>query len=348
MNLKLRATRTQFWLTALVCIAVLAVGNFVVQHLTARTVSRRVLEEARNASSASVIALGNSLIRAGFVPQVFALAQRPLVAKLPAVNLALGASTPVEQLLILREAFRSNSNPRLLIYGFYDFQLTDQVSFLNSDIIGNHDILYYKEPEFARRFFQMPRYDAAAFEITRRFPMLAERGAVWAKVEGLRRFLAQQGMPTQSRNQFGRVADFTLLEASSREEFELHSVQASQAPLNPPVSEIIREARQRGAHAVFVLMPLPPKHVGTFYDTPAWGAYQRHVQQILKVQDVSFLDASRWLPDAAKFGDALHLTEQGAAEFSDHLGAVCSSPQWSNLCSVTKSISPSPPSRTHP
>ena len=100
-------------------------------------------------------------------------------------------------------------------------------------------------PEFARGFYQMSRYDTAAFEIDRRLPMLAERGAVWGKVELLRRAISQQGMPTQARNQFGRAADFTLLEARSREEFEQHCAAASQASLYAPVVEIIRESQER-------------------------------------------------------------------------------------------------------
>ena len=313
-------TRSQLSLMALVCLSVLIAANLVVHRLTSHTVSRRVIQDARNSSGASAFALGNSLIRAGFVPKIFAPPEPSLSSKPNVVNLALGASSPVEQLLILREAFRSNPNPRLLIYGFYDFQLTDPVSFSNADLIGNHDILYYQEPEFARRFFYMSPYDSAAFEIARHLPMLAERGAVWAKVELLRRFLAQQGMPSESRNQFGRVADFTLLEAGSRAEFERHCRQASAAGLNAPVSEIVLEARQHQAQLAVVLMPLPPRHVENFYATPAWSAYQLHLRQLLAAQNVQFVDASRWIPEAGQFGDALHLTDQGAAEFSRRLG----------------------------
>jgi len=331
MQQQLSINRRQFGATLLVCLAILAAGNLVVARLTAHTVSRRVLEDARNATSAQVVALGNSLVRAGFVRDVFLPAHAPFT-KFPAVNLALGASSPVEQLLILREAFRAKSNPRLLIYGFYDFQLTDPLSFSNADIIGNHDILYYQEPEFARSFFQMTRYDSAAFEMTRRFPMLAERGAVWAKVELFRRFITQQGMPPELRTRFGRAADFTLLEAKSKDEFEQHCLQAAQGGLNAAISEIIREAQQHSTRSVFIVMPLPPKHIETFYETVAWSAYQRHIRQLLAAQGVAYLDASRWIPDASKFGDALHLSDQGAEEFSRRLAAACSDLERAKFC----------------
>src|SRR5690349_8021763 len=120
MEEKLLITRRQFLGALLVCLAILTAGNLIVQRLTARTVSRRVLEEARAARPAEVIALGNSLMRAGFLPEVFADAAGS-ASKPYAINLALGASSPVEQLLLLRAGLRSGSNPKLLLYGFYDF-----------------------------------------------------------------------------------------------------------------------------------------------------------------------------------------------------------------------------------
>jgi len=315
-------TRAQFLATVMVCMAVLFTASLVVKRLTAHTVSRRLLAEARDASYAQIIALGNSLMRSGFVPEAFA---PPAAAqsKSPAFNLAMGASSPAEQLLLLRAGLRAMSNVRLLLYGFYDFQLTDPVAFSSADLIGNHDILYYDEPEFARRFYRMSRYDTAAFEIERRLPMLAERGAVWGKVELLRRAISQQGMPKEVRNQFGRAADFTLLEAKSRDEFEQHCAVASQAPLNAPVAEIIHEAQERGIRVVFIVMPLPPRHVQLFYDTPSWTNYQQHIRQLLAASDVAYLDASHWIPEVTKFGDALHLSPEGAEEFSRRLGQSC-------------------------
>jgi hypothetical protein len=321
-------TRRQFLATLMVCLAVLFAACLVVQRLTAHTVSRRLLAETQGASYAQIIALGNSLMRSGFVPYVFAPPAAPQ-SKSPTFNLAMGASTPPEQLLLLRAGLRAMPSARLLLYGFYDFQLTDPVAFASADLIGNHDILYYQEPEFARRFYQMSRYDVAAFEIDRRLPLLAERGAVWGKVELLRRAISQQGMPSEARNQFGRTADFTLLEARNRDEFEQHCATASQAPLNAPVAEIIREAQEKGIRVVFIVMPLPPRHVQLFYDTPSWANYQRHIRQLLAASNVAYLDVSRWIPDAAKFGDALHLSPEGAEEFSRRLGQLCGDPSRS-------------------
>jgi hypothetical protein len=262
-------TRRQFWGTVLVCTAGLACANAVVGTLTQHSVSRRILADARNAGGAETIALGNSLVRSGFNADEFATSLRSQGVQSAALNMAMGASTPPEHLLLLRAALQADDRAQLLLYGFYDFQLTDAVSFKLSDMIGNHDLLYYDEPEFARHYYSMSWYDAAGFAIARHFPLLAERGAVWAKVERLRRAISQQGMPTQATNQFGRVADFTLLEAKSQDEFVRHCERASQKRLNAAILEIIREAQERHLRVVLVLMPLPPRHVQTFYDTAA-------------------------------------------------------------------------------
>lgn len=331
MGERVAIKRREFIGALVVCIAVLAAANVIVQRLTAHTVSRRILADAQMAPTAQVIALGNSLMRSGFSAEAFAA---PGAAKAVAVNLAMGASTPPEQLLLLRAGLRANHDARLLLYGFYDFQLTDPVSFANADIIGNHDILYYQEAEFARRFYEMSRYETVAFEITRRVAMLAERGAVWGKVELLRRAMGQQGMPAEARNQFGRAADFTLLESKSREEFERHCLAAARAPLNVPVAEIIREAQEKGARVVFILMPLPPRHLQTFYETAGWAEYEMHLRSLLAEKNVVYVDASHWIADAGKFGDALHLGDGGAAEFSRRLGALCPDPNADHPCAA--------------
>ena len=59
--------------------------------------------------------------------------------------------------------------------GFYDFQLTHPVELTTADFIGSQAMLYYVEPEFARRFYHLSFHDSVEFEIMRRFPALADR-----------------------------------------------------------------------------------------------------------------------------------------------------------------------------
>ena len=300
--------------------------------LTMRVEEQKVDQELRRGMAALANVAATAPLVGLFGTTVGILDSFRGVGMAHSTDMAMGASNPAEHLLRLRAALRDDDHARLLLYGFYDFQLTDPVAVTFSDLIGNHDLLYYDEPEFARRYYSMSRYDATGFEIARRFPLLAERGAIWAKVEQVRRAISQQGMPTQATNPFGRVADFTLLEAKSQDEFVKHCERASQEPLNAAILEIIREAQERHLRVVFVLMPLPPRHVQTFYDTAAWEQYQRHLRELLARQNVAAVDAGRWFPDANKFGDALHLNEEGAKEFSQRLGALCGNVNQPNLC----------------
>jgi hypothetical protein len=282
MQGKLLSTRRQFFAALLVCLAILAAGNLVVQRLTAHTVSRRLVADARAASSAQIIALGNSLMRSGFVPEAFAPPVPPQEQS-PAFNLAMGASTPVEQLLLLRACLGSFSKTRLLLYCFYDFQLTEAVTLSNADLIGNHDILYYQESRFARRYFSMTPYESAAFEATRRLPMLAERGAVWARSNCSAATSGGRACRPKPATSSAVSPISRCSKQKAAKKFERHCAVASQAELNAAVAEIIREAQERGMQVVFIVMPLPPRHVETFYDTPAWKAYQRHIEQLLAI-----------------------------------------------------------------
>jgi hypothetical protein len=67
--------------------------------------------------------------------------------------------------------------------------------------------------------------------------------------------------------------------------------------------------------------------------TPArWQEYQRHLRELLAKQNVAMLDARGWFRDADRFGDALHLNEEGAKQFSQRLGALCGNVNQLNSC----------------
>src|ERR1700739_2040919 len=138
-------THRQVALTAAIFIACLVTLNLTVAFLTQNSVPRRVMRHARESGAAGVLALGNSLVASGFDEAAFN-AGAGLSSPGGAVNLGLGASTPVEQLLLLRYALAQGLRPNLLIYGFYDFQLTTCDHFSIADLIGNHAMLYYVEP----------------------------------------------------------------------------------------------------------------------------------------------------------------------------------------------------------
>ena len=147
------------------------------------------------------------------------------------------------------------------------------------------------------------------------------RGAIWAKVEILRRTMGQEGLPAQRSNQFGRAADFTLLEAKDDQEFRQKCEDALSQPLSPAVSELLRVASNAGLSIAVVEMPMRQAHRRTFYDTAWWQEYVAHVRKLLAAYPATFIDASHWILADAQFDDALHLGQSGAEEFSRRLGS---------------------------
>jgi len=312
-------TKREFFATIATLLLILLAVNVAVAVATRNSVPRRVMAHARQSHDAIVVTLGNSLVGAGFDESAFDRGMN-LQPDRGAANLALGASTPVEQLLLLRYALRNQIRPRLIVYGFYDFQLTAPVNLTTADLVGNRAMLYYLEPEYARGFYHLSFHDRIEFGGMRHFPMAVDRGAIWAKVERVRRTLSREGMPEEESNRFGRVADFALLEASSVAEFVAQCDAATSQDLIPPVREIIRQGKQAGADVMVIEMPMPPEHLRAFYETSAWERYSAHVRSLVVAEGSAFLDASTWERDASMFADHLHLTEQGATRFSRRLG----------------------------
>ena len=314
-------SRRQFLYTLATTLLVVAAINGVLALVAHRTLPRRLMKRITESTSAEVVAVGNSLIVAGFDEKSFDAA-----AGIPpsnaAANIGLGASSPVEQMLLYRYAIANGMRPRVLVYGFFDFQLTDPVTMTNADLIGNRAILYYLEPEFGRRFYRLPTHDAVVFEAMRFFPMFVYRGAVWSKVEQFRRFLGQQGFPRQQTNEFGRASDFSLLEAKSAAKFTEQCNSSLSSALTSPVEELFREAHAAGVSIVVVEMPMSPYHRKTFYSSEAWPAYAAHARALVSQYDATFIDASDWIPDRTSFYDNLHLNPAGKGEFSRRLGEL--------------------------
>jgi hypothetical protein len=314
-------TKRQLALAAAILLASLLAMNLAVIYLTRNSVPRRVMRHARESQPAAVLALGNSLVAAGFDEAAFD-AGATLSPPHGAANLGLGASSPVEQLLLFRYALSHGMRPRLVVYGFYDFQLTAPNQFTTSDLIGNHAMLYYVEPFYARHFYSLSFHDALQFRAMQAVPMLADRGAIWAKVEILRRAFAQEGMPPERSNRLGRAADFSLLESDHPEDFRRQCEASMNLPLAPPVSELFREARDAGVTIAVVEMPMRQAHRRLFYDTDWWPQYVSHVRGLLAPYRVTYVDASHWIQDDSLFDDPLHLSARGAAQFSQRLGSL--------------------------
>jgi hypothetical protein len=109
------------------------------------TVPRQLLARIAASPGSGVVALGNSLVGVGFEESAFdeGIGLDPRHGM---INLGLGNSTPVEHLMLLRYALHHGDHPQLLIYGFFDFQLTHPAEFTTSDFVGDRAMLYYVEP----------------------------------------------------------------------------------------------------------------------------------------------------------------------------------------------------------
>jgi hypothetical protein len=291
-----------------------------VARLSRNTIPRWTMGRVRQSTGAQAIALGNSLVGVGFNEPSFDAGMG--VGKLQgSINLAMGGSSGVEQLLMLRYALEQGLRPRTVIFGFFDFTLTHPLEYSTRDLIGNRAMLYYLEPEYARRYYHLSPHDRAEFEIMRHFELFKDRGTVWERVELFRRALAGQGLPPEKSNSMGRSIDFAMLEYPSAPEFIAECGRASRNPLIPSIREIALQAEAAGANVYFVEMPMPPDHVHLFYDQPQWSAgYRAHLRQMLAGIGAHYVDASHWMPDENSFEDPLHLTYAGAQEFSRHLG----------------------------
>jgi hypothetical protein len=301
-------------------VVMLAALDGAVGRLSSNTIPRWTMGRIRQSTGAQTIALGNSLIGVGFNEPSFD-AGMGVDKPQGSINLAMGGSSGIEQLLMLRYALRQGVRPRTVVFGFFDFTLTHPLEYSTRELIGNRAMLYYLEPEYARRYYHLSLHDRAEFEIMRHLELFVDRGTVWERVEQFRRALAQQGMPPEPSNSMGRSVDFAMLEYPSAPAFIAECGRAIRNPLIPSIREIALQAEAAGATVYFVEMPMPPDHVRLFYDQPQWsGGYRAHLRQMLAGIGANYIDASHWMPDENSFEDPLHLTYLGAQEFSRHLG----------------------------
>lgn len=307
-------------MTLALAAGILLVFNLLVQHFARNSVPRQLVRRIDAAQGITHLALGNSLIAAGFDPSAFetSMAPEPVVA----FNAGLGASGTVEHLMILQRALRDAASVKLVVYGFFDFQLTDEPSATLTDFFGNRAMAFYLDPDLALRNYQMSSGDRLEFDLLRHVPMVVERAGIWAGVERMRRAMGEIGMPHADTNRFGRAADFALLEAHSPAEFASRCEQLTQqnASLSQPVVKMIADAHARGAQVVIVEMPMHPYHQSRFYALAAWDRYREHLRQLVEAQHATYLNAADWIEDANEFADHLHLTPSGAQDFSRRLG----------------------------
>jgi hypothetical protein len=304
-----------------IAVGLLVTADLLTQRMALNSAPRQAIRAVANApATIDVLAIGNSLIYSGFDPaeveQVFMKSGRHCVA----VNGGLGASGVIEHLALTRLALRDHA-VNTVIYGFFDQQLSADVVEQNSDLVGNHCMLYYQEPQLTLQYARFDTLNRLSFQVYRRSALLRERGAIWAKVEKLRRAMGSVGMPSQETNRFGRKTDFSLLEANDAQSFALacQSVIRSGDFLSAPVRALLEHAQKHGVKVIVVEMPMHPLHLKRFYSQPIWETFRADMKMAVQSAGAAYLNASAWIPDSDLFEDHLHLSKAGASQFSQLL-----------------------------
>ncbi len=301
-----------------VTVLLLIAGDATVYVQASNSVPRQLIRKINSAPrTIQVLAIGNSLIAAGFDSAEIERVSRESGLSAVALNAGLGASGVIEHLILARLAFRIHT-VQTVVYGFYDQQLALAPPARNADLIGNRSLLYYLEPQVALQYAGFDPPNRLAFQVYRCCALLRDRSAIWAKVEKLRRRIQEIGMPRQETNKFGRVADFSAMEAASIDTFvrQCQQVIQSRAFLSAPIQALLQQARAQGANVVVVEMPMTHLHVASFYDQPVWEQYSTKSREAVEREGATFLDASRWIPEDSLFADHVHLTDNGAVKFS--------------------------------
>src|SRR5882724_6976203 len=129
----------------------LLVGYNLFIHRTARSTYRHHLLTSLSEIplDTDFLFLGNSLVEAGCDTSAFRDGWPvPQSAPKP-VNIALGATSPVEHYLILKQALARPFHPKYLIYGFFDDQLCAPARGDWADLVGNRAFSYYFPDEAA-------------------------------------------------------------------------------------------------------------------------------------------------------------------------------------------------------
>jgi len=326
---KARVTRpVKRLIIPLAILLLILIGYNVLIHHTAKSTFRHHLLTSLSEIplDTDFLFLGNSLVETGCNPSAFRAAW-PVTKSAPRpVNIALGATSPVEHYLILKHALDRPLRPRFLVYGFFDDQLNAPSRGDWADLVGNRAFSYYFPDEAAALYAPGSSIKKWQLRIIGHIPMLAERSSFWGKVELLRRDIEDIGMPKQQTTRYGRVKDFAALEAADLPSFNQRcdTILSQRPGFSPAIRKIIELAQQHGITLILLEMPMPSRHRNIFYSSPAWSETRAYLQTLAQQNQAVYICASDWIIDDQAFEDATHLNEEGAKQFSAKLAETLS------------------------
>jgi hypothetical protein len=300
---------------AAISLAAFVLGNLLLVRWSRKFAFREVLNDIQTSRHPDLLFVGNSLLQ-GHI-DTLAL-ERGAAQTFTPLNTSLGATDAHALALIALYALRQHPEIRTMVVGFYDYQLTEQVSVTPYELSGNQGVAFDRRIPVAEMIsvYGFNRVQTAEFFLFRSFPMAADRLNVWKYAELLRRSMGSMGMPPPKAKQ----GMWTIHPAE-------YYVQQPQLFLNDPThfntsyERIFSQASANRVHVILVLMPISPLHRTVFYAHDNWKAYQAGLEELAHKRGFGFIDASAWLPESNDFQDALHMTPSVTAEFSRHLGA---------------------------
>jgi hypothetical protein len=310
-----------------ILLLILICYNLLIHHTAKSTYRHHLLTSLSEIPlDTDFLFLGNSLVEAGCDPSAFREGW-PVVQSAPKpVNIALGATSPVEHYLILKHALDRPIHPRFLIYGFFDDQLNAPSRGDWADLVGNRAFSYYFPDEAAALYAPGSSFKKWELRSIGHIPMLAERSSFWGKVELLRRGIEDIGMPKQQTTRYGRAKDFAALEAADLPSFNQRcdAILSKRAGFAPAIRKILELTEQRGIKLVFLEMPMPSRHRDIFYSSAKWSELRAYLRTLATQNHAVYISASNWIKDDQAFEDATHLNEQGAKQFSTKLAETLS------------------------
>lgn len=319
--------RRRFVILAAIALVILAGWNALIWFASKTTQRHELLQTLNHLPPGTdCILLGNSLMAAGGDASTFKSAWTDPSDPPAPVNLALGATTPVEHYLILKRALAQPVHIKYLVYGFFDDQLNAPANGGWTNLIGNRAFSYYFPRDAAAFYAPGSHWEVWKLWTIGHIPMFADRSSFWGKVELLRRWCGDLGMPRQKYNRFGRAADFEGLEPKDVASFteRCESPVRTQTGFSPAVRGIFQLAREHGVKVILVEMPMRSKHREMFYSLPAWVDLRAYMKTLAMREGAVYISASDWVTNDADFEDAMHLNDTGAKLFSARLATAMS------------------------
>lgn len=299
-------------------LAVIVVFNVLVARAARNMPARKVVERSLTTPGAT-LAHGNSTMAAAMNPAAYTAASP---TREPLVDIALGATIPVDHLILANFALGANK-PRRVIYGFYSFQLFDPPTNSWRQFSGNRAVSLHLDPAAAARHSGRNSFiDSTMIHLTAAIPALLERDVIWAKVERERRGLAELGLAKKAAsNRFGRVEDFAAMGTLKPDDLAraIDQIISTGADFSEPIREMFDAIQKADVELVVVAMPASDISLPTQDAKDKWREFTDYVRGKLQARNARLIDASFWFSDQAVFEDALHLNERGAEVFSARL-----------------------------